>query len=164
MRTEIFRFRCREGHDTEQKYTSLNNRIAELRRGECRFLCGKCCLRQPVLEKLEARLKELGDDNLTVEYRCRCGQVSKNLHKASRQSKCGNTAKAEARQALIATLEPQTLEKLELPNGYKCMVEGCTDYAFLEGTERPLFCGQHSDSKRWFPVYTCHTRALHLDV
>lgn len=170
-KTETFRFRCREGHETEQKYTSLNNRIAELRRGDCRFLCGKCCLRQPVLEKLEARLKELGfelvslgDDNLTVEYRCRCGQVSKtntkNLHKASRQStcnKCGNTTKAEARKALIATSEvPKGEKQLDLPNGFQCLEEGCTDYAYLEGVERPLYCGQHSDSKRWFTGYKSH--------
>jgi hypothetical protein len=166
--TEIFRFRCNKGHETEQKYTSLNNRISALQRGECEFLCGKCCLREPVLRKLQIRLKELGfelvslgDDNLTVEYKCTCGEISKtntkNMHKASRQStcnKCGNKVKAEAhkKEAEIITQE-SVLQNLH--HGFKCIVEGCTDYAYYGGKEKPFYCDHHNsrDEKR-FHKYT----------
>lgn len=167
--TEIFRFRCNKGHETEQKYTSLNNRISALQRGECEFLCGKCCLREPVLRKLQIRLKELGfelvslgDDNLTVEYKCTCGEISKtntkNMHKASRQStcnKCGNKVKAEARKEMVESTK-NSVKPPEPTNGFRCITEGCTDYAYLEGVERPLYCGQHSDSKKWFTAYKSH--------
>ena len=80
LETNIFRLECKNGHVTEQKDTSLNNRIGIWKRGECPSLCGKCCVRDPIIKKLEARFQELGfqliklhEDNITVEYRCKCG-------------------------------------------------------------------------------------------
>jgi hypothetical protein len=175
IETETFRFQCKNGHETEQKYTSLLNRISTLRRGKCPSLCGKCCTRIPILEKLLKRLNELGfelvrldDDNLHVEYKCSCGEISntntKNIHKPTRQStcnKCGNQVrKMEKEQkmmnAIVDTPSPlvTTTTTMNLPYGYQCITEGCTEYAYLEGTtEQPLYCGDHSSSKTWFIRY-----------
>lgn len=173
--TETFRFQCKEGHETEQKYTSLLNRISTLRRGKCPSLCGKCCTRIPILEKLLKRLNELGfelvrldEDNLTVEYKCLCGEISKtntkNIHKPTRQStcnKCGNNVrKTEKEKKMMNTridapllTITATKTTMNLVHGYQCITEGCTDYAYLEGTEQPLYCGDHSSSKTWFTRY-----------
>jgi hypothetical protein len=165
-KTGMFRFRCSEGHETEQKHTSLNNRISTWKRGECLSICGKCCLREPVLQKLKVRLTELGfelvrlyDDNLTLEYRCKCGEVSKtntkNMHKASRQSscnKCGNMVRAEKKQeALVQIPKEKIIENL--PNGYKCLVNECNDYAYLGGEDRPSYCLEHASVNCWFINY-----------
>ena len=164
--TETIRFLCDKGHETEQKYTSLNNRVSALQRGECEFLCGKCCLREPVLRKLETRLKELGfelvslgEDNLTVEYRCTCGEISKtntkNMHKASRQStcnKCGNKERIQKKETVKAETTETVLQNL--PHGFKCLVEGCIEYAYFGGTERPFYCNSHnSGNHKRFKTY-----------
>ena len=180
--TESFRFRCTEGHETVQKYTSLNNRMSLWKRGGCPSLCGICCTRIPIVEKLVARLTELGfelikldEDNINVEYRCKCGSVSKttknNLHKATRQSQCNKCQNSNRKELHLQEKKHQIaqieLPRMDLPHGYKCLTEGCQDYAIFDGEKRPSFCEEHAVSPKLFTLYTrrqciatgCTTRA-----
>lgn len=180
--TESFRFRCTEGHETVQKYTSLNNRMSLWKRGGCPSLCGICCTRIPIVEKLVARLTELGfelikldEDNINVEYRCKCGGISKttknNLHKATRQSQCNKCQNSNRKELHLQEKKHQIaqieLPRMDLPHGYKCLTEGCQDYAIFDGEKRPSFCEEHAVSPKLFTLYTrrqciatgCTTRA-----
>ena len=55
-RTKIFELECGKGHHTEQKNTSMINRLSAFSNGKCLNICGICCSEEGILKKKFYRL------------------------------------------------------------------------------------------------------------
>lgn len=92
-------FQCPEGHVSVMSGASFINKSSPKKMSTLLSLCGKCnthlnCLDKAhdIAEGLGFKIIKLYDDNLTVEYTCRCGSVNKsdvkNLSRKGRQPQC----------------------------------------------------------------------------
>lgn len=99
--TKIFQLECPKGHQTEQKNTSMINRLSAYSNKKCTNICGTCCNEDGILQKIlpvmEAKgfeLIELKDDHLNIIYKCVCGNIAssntKNIKKSNSCAKCLN--------------------------------------------------------------------------
>lgn len=99
--TKIFQLKCSKGHQTEQKNTSMMNRLSAYTNKKCTSICGTCCNEDGILQKIlpimEAKgfsLVELKDDHLNIVYKCVCGNIAssntKNIKKTICCVKCQN--------------------------------------------------------------------------
>jgi hypothetical protein len=99
--TKIFQLQCPKGHQTEQKNTSMINRLSAYSNKKCTNICGTCCNEDGILQKIipvmEAKgfeLIELKDDHLNIIYKCVCGNIAssntKNIKKSNSCAKCLN--------------------------------------------------------------------------
>ena len=99
--TKIFQLECPKGHQTEQKNTSMINRLSAYSNKKCTNICGTCCNEDGILQKIlpvmEAKgfeLVELKDDHLNIIYKCVCGNIAssntKNIKKSTCCAKCLN--------------------------------------------------------------------------
>ena len=99
--TNIFQLECPKGHQTEQKNTSMINRLSAYSNKKCTNICGTCCNEDGILQKIlpvmQAKgfeLVELKDDHLNIIYKCVCGNIAssntKNIKKSTCCAKCLN--------------------------------------------------------------------------
>jgi hypothetical protein len=99
--TKIFQLECPKGHQTEQKNTSMINRLSAYSNKKCTNICGTCCNEDGILQKIlpvmqakRFELVELKDDHLNIIYKCVCGNIAssntKNIKKSTCCAKCLN--------------------------------------------------------------------------
>ena len=132
-RDKLIEFECIEGHSSCMNENSFINKTATKSLQKLLSLCGKCNTHLHVLQKIQKRAEELEfkilrlyEDNLTVEYICKCGSINKSNVKALHQSrrtkscpKCQNDPFKVLYTDLQKTFTDKGCELLTQPQEYK---------------------------------------------